>query len=136
MCDFTLTVTRSHSGTSISCSGELDLVGAAKFRDAADLALSEESVALSIDGRGITLMTSAGIEAILRVLERCRAAGVTFHLEVGKQARRVLDLVGLWWLGVIDDGAEIDAVLEEARVRYAQLRDDGVHGGFDSGGVM
>ena len=122
--EFELSVVKTRDGTTIICRGELDILGASKFWDAVELALSDEERQLSIDGSSITLMTSAGIAALVRTVKLCRSSGVRLHLEIGKHARRMLDLVGLWWLGVVDDGIEIETALQEAMARYAELGED------------
>ena len=122
--EFELTVVRTPAGTRLTCAGELDVLGAAKFSDAVELALRDEERQLFVDGTSITLMASAGIAAMVRTVKLCRSSGVLLHLEISKHARRVLDLVGLWWLGVIDDGIEIETALQEAMARYAELSED------------
>jgi anti-anti-sigma factor len=122
--EFELRVVKTRGGTTITCSGELDIFGASKFRDAVELALRDEPAQLSIDGTGITLMTTAGIEAFVRTVKLCQSSGVRLDLEIGRHPRRILDLVGLWWLGVIDDGVEIETALQKAMARYAELGED------------
>ena len=134
---FSLRMDRSSDGVEIVCAGELDVSGAAKLKDAVDLALIDRPSVLKLDVREVSLLSSAGIKAFLGALELCRAAGVLFNLQVQGHPRRVLDLVGLWWLGVIDDGGEIQAILQEAMSRYGELYDDhGLGGGLRGGEVV
>lgn len=40
-------------------------------------------------------------------------------MRLSPEARKVLDLVGLWWLGVVKDGISAQIALEEALRAYA-----------------
>jgi anti-anti-sigma factor len=88
----------------ITCTGELDILSARELSDEIESVLDGDPVALTLDVRGLTLISSAGIELFLDAAGSCYDAGIPYELQVNPDGRQLLDLVGLWWLGVISDG--------------------------------
>jgi anti-anti-sigma factor len=88
----------------IICTGELDLLSAAELSEEIESVLDGQPERLTLDVRGLTLLSSAGIELFLETAGSCYDEGVPFELQVNPYGRQLLDLVGLWWLGVITDG--------------------------------
>lgn len=123
MNDFYLGIHHEADLTTLVCSGEVDAATAGKLRDALDLALDGASGSVVIDGRTITLLTSSGIEALLHGLTRAQARGISVSFRLSDPARKVLDLVGLWWLGVVDDGFAVKQAFEDAMRRGDRGRD-------------
>jgi anti-anti-sigma factor len=105
----------------VECSGELDIATTPKFADTLHCCLDRNPATLHLDLSHVTLMTSSGITILMAVLQWCREKGITYELTLSPHVRRILDLVGLWWVGVIDDGIEVDAELECALRTYGQL---------------
>jgi anti-anti-sigma factor len=111
-------------GVSITCSGELDSLASARLEEALDLCFERSPRSLHLDALGLSLLTSAGVGTFLQAAQRCHEEGIAFSLETNKQGRRILDLLGLWWLGVVDDGAALETAMRDAQKRYAELRFD------------
>ena len=118
-----LTVGHHDGDAHIGCVGEMDLCSARRLRTAIDEALEGFPTGVVFDGRGITLLTTAGIRVLFYLLEECDRRHVPVDLHLSPQARRVLDLVGLWWLGVVPDGLKDPVALEQAIRTYGELRE-------------
>ena len=125
MTEFDISIVHSPAGARVECSGELDLFTANRLKEALELCLEREPAALHIDAESITLLTTAGIKVLLETAIRCHETGIAFTLSASGHARRVLDLVGLWWLGVVDDGVRLQSAMKEALASYADLRFNG-----------
>ncbi len=123
--DFSIDVSRALTATRICCRGALDLVPAERLREAVGLELERGAPTLVLDCSEVSLLTSAGITALVDAASGCRDAGITLEMAFSPHARRVLDLVGLWWLGVIDDGISIHASLQRALRSYADQSFEG-----------
>ena len=117
-----LTIQNRAGVAHVACVGEIDLCSARRLRDAIDEALEASPTSIVFDGRGITLLTTAGIRALFHLYEECDKRGVSVDLQLSPQARRVLDLVGLWWLGIVPDGLKDPVALEQAIRTYGELR--------------
>jgi anti-sigma B factor antagonist len=120
--EFVISLSYEENAIAVTCAGELDVATADKLRDAVAVAFEAKPKRLRIDALGISLLTSSGIEVLLRTLDRCRTEDIQLDLLLSREARRILDLVGLWWVGVVDDGAAVELVLEDAVKRYSELR--------------
>lgn len=120
--EFYICIDHSREASRVKCDGELDLFTAPKLQEAIDVCIDQAPTALHIDGRGITLLTTAGIKLLLESAMRCHEAHIAFTMTASGHARRVLDLVGLWWLGVVDDGVRLQTAMKEALASYADLR--------------
>jgi anti-anti-sigma factor len=126
--DFYLSIFDRGRTKTLSCSGELDLSTCQKLEDAFALCLESHPSALHLDLSQLSLLTSAGIESLLRIVERAYREEIEVELSLSTQARRILDLVGLWWIGVIDDGVAIDAALANVHRSYLEARPE-IHKG-------
>ena len=104
----------------ISIAGDLDVPGAARLREAVEIALGGSPSSLTIDGRSIGRVGIAGLNAIADSVALCRDREVHLDLCLSDTARTVLDSVGLWWLGVIDRGPAMEAAIRDARMAYGQ----------------
>jgi anti-anti-sigma factor len=94
--------------------GELDLSTSGRLEDAVRHCLvAEKRLLIDLDCTRVSFLASAGADAVLAAAECCELEGVVLRFSFSPQARRVLDLLGLWWLGVIDDGYAVDRVLED-----------------------
>ena len=122
--DFYLSIFDKGRTKTLSCSGELDLSTCQKLEDAFALCLEAEPSVLRLDLSQLSLLTSAGIETLLRIIERAHQEQIELELTLSAQARRILDLVGLWWVGRIDDGVAIDAALATVHRRYLEARSE------------
>lgn len=123
--DFSLSVRIRDGESLIECDGELDISTCHNFEVAVDLCFRQQPATIHADLRGVTFIAAAGIAQIVRLVERCRTAGVDLRFDLSPPVRRILDLVGLWWIGVIDDGIAVQNVLHEALQRYAEASSDG-----------
>lgn len=122
--DFLITLSYEPRAVSLSCAGELDIATAGKLRDAIDLCIEERPETIKLDMGGVSLITSSGIEVLVQAANKCRNGGIGLDLKLSKQVRRVLDLIGLWWLGVLDDGPAVDSALKDAMHVYSELHFD------------
>ena len=80
--------------------------------------LSSRPSAVGLDCTGITLLAAAGIKCLVEAEVACRSRGIDLDMAFSPEARKVLDLVGLWWLGVVKDGISAEIELEEALRAY------------------
>lgn len=126
LADFCVRINYEDSFTTLACEGELDVATSRRLREALDICLGSVPETLLLDLSKVTLLTSSGIETILEGVKGCRERGIHLQLEASSSVRRVLDLVGLWWVGVIEDGISIDQALTEAHVHYANLSAQGL----------
>ena len=122
--ELTITIDRTNSEVRVACAGELDISGTPRLRRAIARAMGDGPKDLHLDLRGLSLVTSAGIEIILETVAQCREDDVKLRLSCSRVVRRVLDLVGLWWVGVVDDGLSIEQHVKGALRNYAELRYD------------
>lgn len=128
---FSLAVHNHPDRTKITCSGALDLLPAEKVREAVRSALERDVGTVVLDCSGVTLLTSAGITALVDSAVEARQARKILELRFGTHVRRILDQVGLWWLGVIDDGVAIHESLQRALRSFADHSYDGSFLGID-----
>lgn len=127
--DFLVSVSNGPGASTIACAGEIDVYTSPRLQQTIDSCLESRPRVLRIYGGGITLLASAGIRTLLYGLQRCRELDIDFDLRLSPEARRVLDIVGLEWLGAEDVPADLDSALAETLQRYggATVReDDGV----------
>lgn len=123
--DFSIQVSLGSAATVICCRGSLDLLPAERLREAADAQLERGARSLVLDCSEVSLLTSAGITALVDVAIACREANAVLDMTFSPHCRRVLDLVGLWWLGVVDDGIAVHAALQNALRSYADQSFEG-----------
>lgn len=119
-----LQISHANGRSRLACFGELDVGTASRFRAAVDEMLASSPTELWLEGAGITFLSAAGITALVDALVKCRDSEVTLHMELSPEARRVLDVVGLWWLGVVDDGIAVETALQDALRSYAETAAD------------
>jgi anti-anti-sigma factor len=129
--DFSISIQHDGDRSTIRCNGALDLLPAEKLRDAVDQCLARDLKTLTLDCSGVSLLGSAGITALVDIAIDTRERGVSLHFRFSDHVRRVLDLVGLWWLGVIEDGIAVHASLQRALRSYADQSFDGSIGPAD-----
>ena len=98
---------------------------AEKLREAAGTELELGARTIVLDCSEVSLLTSAGITALVDVAIGCREADAGLDMTFSSHCRRVLDLVGLWWLGVVDDGIAVHASLQSALRSYADQSFEG-----------
>lgn len=123
--DYSIDVSHGVNESHIRCVGSLDLLPAEKLREAVAAELQRDVGSIVLDCSEVSLLTSAGITALVDVAIGCREADAALEMRFSSHARRVLDLVGLWWLGVVDDGIAIHASLQSALRSYADQSFDG-----------
>ncbi len=119
--DFSLSLDHHADRSVICCSGILDLLPAEHLRHAVRSAVQRSAPRVVVDCSCVSLLTSAGITALVDSAIVCKEAGVDLDLRFSSHVRRILDLVGLWWLGIIDDGVSIHTSLQRALRTYAAL---------------
>jgi anti-anti-sigma factor len=111
-------------GTTIRCSGELDVSTCRDLQATLRKVLPARPSALELDCTGITLLAAAGIKCLVEAEVACRSRGIDLEMPFSPEARKVLDLVGLWWLGVVKDGISAEIALQEALRAYGNRRVD------------
>lgn len=116
--DLTIDVERSAERTTVRCSGELDVSTCRDLQAVLRKVLLSRPPALELDCTGITLLAAAGIKCLVEAEVACRSRGIDLEMSFSPEARKVLDLVGLWWLGVVKDGISAEIALEEALRAY------------------
>lgn len=117
---FFLDVWDEGDATTVVCKGELDISTAGRLRESVAEALEARPRRLFLDCSGVSFLSAAGITALVEAVDRARRNGVDLELSLSKKARRVLDVVGLWWLGVVDDGFAVEETLDQALKKYAE----------------
>ena len=123
--DFSIDVSQDPTATVIRCRGSLDLLPAEKLRETTTRVLGRGARSIALDCSEVSLLTSAGITALVDAAIACREADALIEMEFSPHCRRVLDLVGLWWLGVVEDGIAVHASLQSALRSYADQSFDG-----------
>ena len=116
--DLTIEVEHRSGRTTIRCSGELDVSTCRDLHAAVRKAIMSRPAALELDCTGITLLTAAGIKCLVDAEVACRSRGIDLDMPLSQEARKVLDLVGLWCLGVVKDGISAEIALQEALRAY------------------
>lgn len=102
----------------IRCTGELDVSTCKDLQRTLRKVLLAKPAALDLDCNGVSLLTAAGIKCLVEAEVACRSRGIDLDMKLSPEARKVLDLVGLWWLGVVKDGISAEIALEEALRAY------------------
>jgi anti-anti-sigma factor len=120
--DFDISSSFSGKAAFVSCHGELDSLASSRLEECLDLVFERDLESLHLDTKGLSLLTSAGVGTFLGAANRCHEEGIAFSLATNKQGRRILDLLGLWWLGVVDDGPALEEAMRDVQKRYADLR--------------
>lgn len=116
--DLSISLDVQRGRTTIRCEGELDVSTCRELRTAVDEALAADPASIELDCSGVSLLTAAGIKCLVESQLACRTQGVDLDMSLSPQARKVLDVVGLWWLGVVKDGIAAEIALEEALRTY------------------
>lgn len=117
--DLTVSVEHGAGRTIVRCAGELDVSTCRALQTALRKAIMTKPAALELDCTGISLLTAAGIKCLVEAEVACRTRGIDLDMKLSAEARKVLDLVGLWWLGVVKDGISAEIALEDALRAYA-----------------
>lgn len=116
--DLTIEVERRPDRTVIRCGGELDVSTCKVLQAALRKTMLARPGAIELDCTGIKLLAAAGIKCLVEAEVACRTRGIGLDMSFSPEARKVLDLVGLWWLGVVKDGISAEIALEEALRAY------------------
>jgi anti-anti-sigma factor len=109
--DFSVIHSQRDTVARLVVEGELDVATVDPFMRAVDQSLDQNPSLLLVDARRVGLLASLGAEALLVAAARCHRASVGFRLDCSLEARRTLDLLDLWWLGVLDDGFSVEVEL-------------------------
>lgn len=117
--DLTVSIEHDVGRTIIRCAGELDVSTCKSLQGALRKAIMAKPSALELDCTGISLLTAAGIKCLVEAEVACRSRAIQLDMTLSPEARKVLDVVGLWWLGVVKDGFSAEIALEEALRAYA-----------------
>jgi anti-anti-sigma factor len=116
--DLSIDVEHDAGRTTIRCRGELDVSTCRDLQAVLRKVLLARPSALELDCTGVTLLAAAGIKCLVETEVACRSRGIDLDMSFSSEARKVLDLVGLWWLGVVKDGISAEIALEEALRAY------------------
>lgn len=128
LADFWVSTDRRDATMVVGCGGELDVATCPRLEEALAFALEDDLDQLVFDGRALTILTSAGITSLFELARSCKERDIRLVLKLSRPARRVLDLVGLWWLGVVDDGFAVEDALGDALKAYADLSEQRARG--------
>lgn len=123
--DLSISVEHRDGRSTIRCAGELDVSTCRELRTALRKTIMARPEKLELDCTGITLLTAAGIKCLVEAEVACRSRDIPIDMTLSPEARKVLDLVGLWWLGVVKDGISAEIALEEALRAYGSRGLDG-----------
>ena len=82
-------------GRVVECQGELDIATAPEVEAAVRGLLDEGAGRLRLDWSGLTFMDSTGIRLLLEILVLCRDQNVDLTWDLGPNAQRALDAVGI-----------------------------------------
>jgi anti-anti-sigma factor len=110
--NLTVSVHRYDSRATIFCAGDLDAGTVEEFRESLATCFEPGIMQLHFDGKQIRLLTSFGIEALLDLVRESTERSIKLTFDLSSHARSVLDVVGLWWLGVVDDWASVHKSME------------------------
>ncbi len=124
--DLAIDVERRAGRATVRCSGVLDVSTCRDLDSEVQDALDAGLACLELDGSEISLLTAAGIKCLVQTQLACRNRGVDLDMKLSSEARKVLDVVGLWWLGVVADGISVEIALERALRTYGNRRFDGL----------
>lgn len=116
--NLTIDVERRGGTTTVRCAGELDVSTCKDLQAALADALAVTPTRLELDCSEVSLLTAAGIKCLVQAEVSCRNRGVDLEMTLSPEVRKVLDLVGLWWLGVVKDGISAEIALERALRSY------------------
>ncbi|MGH2729632.1 MAG: STAS domain-containing protein [Actinomycetota bacterium] len=119
--DFSFGLQHKGRTSTLACAGELDLGTSDRLQEGIELCLESNPTVIRFDGRQISLLTSPGIQILYRLAETCAKSGISLEMQLSPSARKVLDLVGLWWLGVADYAFSVDGGLDRALQRFGNL---------------
>ena len=117
--DLSIDVERGAEHTAIRCRGELDVSTCKELQTVLRKTLLSRPSAITLDCTGVTLLAAAGIKCLVEAEVACRSRDIELDMSFSPEARKVLDLVGLWWLGVVKDGFSAEIALDEALRAYA-----------------
>ena len=112
--------TERDGNITIACKGEFDIASSASVKQAFAEALQHEPERICIDASRVSFISAAGISTLIVAMTTCQERGIKFDVRLSAQVRRVFDLVGLWWFGVLDDGIAVDRSLDAALRNYAR----------------
>jgi anti-anti-sigma factor len=79
----------------IECKGELDIATAPEVEDIARGLVDQGASRLRLDWSGLTFMDSTGIRLLLEIVALCRDRKVDVSWDLGPNAQRALDAVGI-----------------------------------------
>ena len=79
----------------VECQGELDIATAPEVEDVVRGLVEEGTGRLRLDWSGLTFMDSTGIRLLLEVVALCREQKVDLTWDLGPNAQRALDAVGI-----------------------------------------
>jgi anti-anti-sigma factor len=120
--EFTVRIDRFDATTKVVCKGEIDVITSGQFREAVEKALAEGPRRLELDLSNVDHVSAAGVKTLVQTAASIQDSGVQSTWSFSEPARRILDLVGLWWLGVVDDVGAEQHTLPAALRAYAKLR--------------
>lgn len=98
--------------TRVLCAGEVTPATAPNLNHAFILAIGAEPAVLHIDMTRVEAVSFEGIIALLRAARWCNESEIVFCLEAGPIVADALRLAGFSWLGIPEEGREVDEVNE------------------------
>ena len=121
MDDLSLSLVHEEMTTRVLCAGEITPAAAPSLNQAFIMAIGAEPAELHIDMTRVAAISFGGIIALLRAARWCSESSIVFRVESGPIVSKALRLAGLSWLGIPEEGREVDEVTE-LRLRARALR--------------
>ena len=122
MTDFFVRLDRDATRVAIVCRGDLDIISTMRFNEALDAALAQEPDEVDLDLLAVGHISAAGVKCLVQSAAQLQDRGAASTWRFSPQVRQILDAVGLWWLGVVDDALSEQQSLGAALRAYARLR--------------
>ena len=119
--DLFLSLQHEEVTTRVVCSGEITPTTAPDLNQAFIMAIGTEPAALHIDMTEIESVSFEGIIALLRAARWCSESEIVFRLEPAPVVTDALRVAGLSWLGIPEEGREVDE-LDELVLRARAYR--------------
>ncbi len=91
---FKIDLWRGRSTSHIVCSGELDVSAAPQLRTAVEAVVQGSSRTLIINGGGLTLLASEGVDVLLGAALLCRDRAMNFEVILNAAGCRTVKLLG------------------------------------------
>ncbi|HJR19599.1 MAG TPA: STAS domain-containing protein [Actinomycetota bacterium] len=79
----------------VTCSGDLDVSSACRFRESVDAVVALHPERVYLDCESVAFIDPDGISAVMHVALACRSRGIMLTVGASDWLRRILDSVGV-----------------------------------------